>query len=53
MTEPTVTTKGSNSDSVRNTRNGFLLPELELRHPANLLPLESEPEWKDSSYGYG
>ncbi|MGB4415089.1 MAG: hypothetical protein WBI53_09425 [Paludibacter sp.] len=36
MTEPTVATKGSNSDSLGNRNSGFLLPESEseLRHPA-------------------
>ncbi|MGB4415095.1 MAG: hypothetical protein WBI53_09455 [Paludibacter sp.] len=37
MTEPTVETKGSNSDSLGNRSSGFPLPESELRHPA-LLP---------------
>ncbi|MGB4415092.1 MAG: hypothetical protein WBI53_09440, partial [Paludibacter sp.] len=37
MTEPTVATKGSNSNSLGNSSRSFLLPESELRHPA-LLP---------------
>ncbi|MGB4413623.1 MAG: hypothetical protein WBI53_01870 [Paludibacter sp.] len=32
MTEPTVATKGRNSDSLGNRSSGFLLPESELRH---------------------
>ncbi|MGB4413951.1 MAG: hypothetical protein WBI53_03580 [Paludibacter sp.] len=38
MTEPTVATKGSNSDFLGNRSSGFQLPESELRP---LLPHES------------